>query len=120
MSLKEELMKAIGAHGQWKMRLRTAINCGTLDIPISVVKAEDQCEFGKWLFTQHAADIVQDPRVQSVRQLHAEFHKIAGHVAELAVSGKGPEAESLMSDIGEFTVASGHLSEAIMAWKNGS
>jgi len=88
-------------------------------MPISVAKAEDQCEFGKWLLTQHAADIAQDPRAQAVRKLHAEFHTIAGHVAELAASGKRPEAERLMSETGEFAVASSHLSEAIIAWKNG-
>ena len=31
MSLQDEITKAIGAHGVWKMRLRTAIDVGKAD-----------------------------------------------------------------------------------------
>ena len=115
MSLKEELMKAIGAHGQWKMRLRTALAAEPLTCQSLWPKQKTNANSA----SGYSRNMQRTSRRTRVRKLHAEFHTIAGRVVELAVSGKGPEAERLMSDTGEFTVASSHLTEAIMAWKNG-
>lgn len=43
----EEIQKATGAHGAWKLRLRTATLTGKSDFTPQKVKCDDQCEFGK-------------------------------------------------------------------------
>jgi hypothetical protein len=54
---------------------------------------------------------------QTVKELHAEFHKTAARIAELAVSGNKTEAEKMMSFGGEYTKISGKLTSAMMEWK---
>ena len=50
MSLKDEISAAIGAHGSWKTRIRTAIESGTSEFSPLNVAADNKCAFGKWLY----------------------------------------------------------------------
>lgn len=118
MGRNEELMKSIGCHGQWKMRLRNAISTGQLDRPVAVIKATSECDLGKWLASYAPTDPVQEQHQKTVSSLHAEFHAAAAKAAELVEAGKHREAESLLNDTGAFTVASTKLTHAIMDWKN--
>jgi hypothetical protein len=117
----QEIDKAIGAHGMWKTRLKMAIDTGKVDAPLDVIRTDNQCAFGKWLYgtTLSAADKTS-PDYQAVKTLHAEFHKTAANVAELASSGKKAEAEKLMGFTGAFTLVSGKLTAAMMEWKKKS
>jgi methyl-accepting chemotaxis protein len=118
MSLVEELDKAIAAHGMWKARLRTAIDSGTLDLPVETIRANDQCAFGKWLCgsTISPADR-SSAHYKTVHRLHSNFHQAAARVADLARQGKKKEAEELMGLGGDFNEASASLVMSIMAWK---
>ena len=51
MSLHDEITKAIGAHGVWKMRLRTAIETGKADANAADVAKDNACAFGQWLYS---------------------------------------------------------------------
>jgi len=117
MAHDAELMKAIGTHGQWKMKLRTAIGTGKLDSPIEVIRSDNACEFGKWMGAFKATDASDAEVVPRIRKLHAEFHTVAGRIAELAAQGKQKEAEDALSDGGSFAKASALLTDAIMEWK---
>ncbi len=46
----EMIQKAIAAHTAWKARLRTAISTGTFEVEHSAVRADNRCDFGKWLY----------------------------------------------------------------------
>ena len=118
MVRSDELMKAIGAHGQWKMRLRNAINTGKLDVPVENIKADDQCAVGQWLKTLPAVGADEAPHLDAVKKLHTEFHKVAAQAAGLVSTGKIREAESILEDGGAFATASAKLTEAIMDWKS--
>ena len=50
MSFQDEITKAIGAHGIWKMRLRTAIDSGKADANAADVAKDNACAFGQWLY----------------------------------------------------------------------
>ena len=106
---------AIGAHGQWKLKLKVAVRTGSSDISPQVASCDDACRFGKWLY-----DEVRDPGIRSgmpyqvVRRLHGEFHATAGEVLQLAVSGQAPKAETLLD--GEFSQRSDKLRSALMKW----
>ena len=43
MSFKEEITKAIGAHGMWKAHLRSAIETGKTDASITDVEGQRLC-----------------------------------------------------------------------------
>lgn len=50
MSVQEEISKAIAAHGQWKQKLRNAIETQECESTPSKVKMDNNCSFGKWLY----------------------------------------------------------------------
>jgi hypothetical protein len=118
MALKEEITKAIGAHGMWKARLRTAIDTGKSDTNVADVGKDNGCAFGQWLYgptidaaARGGADF------KEVQKLHAEFHKAAAQVLQLALQGKKTEAEKLLAQGGTFADVSAHLTSAMMRWQ---
>lgn len=117
---KEEITKAIGAHGMWKTRLTQAIETGKMDATVDTVRVDNQCAFGKWLYgaTLDAKDKTSS-HYEEVRGLHAKFHQAAAQVVELAVAGKKREAQQLMSLEGEYTKVSSKLTAAMSAWVKG-
>ncbi|MCS6809324.1 MAG: CZB domain-containing protein [Bacteroidota bacterium] len=116
--LTDQITAAIAAHGMWKQRLRNAIATGATDISLETIRADNQCVFGKWLYSDTIPQHVKNGEdYQAVLRLHAEFHKVAARVAELAVAGNKVEAEGLMQLGGEFTLASSKLTQAMMKWR---
>ena len=115
----EEIDKAIAAHGMWKTRLKQAIDTGETDIPVEMIRTDDHCIFGKWLNgpTHSAADKLSN-HYKTVKQLHAEFHRIAAHVAELAMAGNRKEAEKMIALGGDYASISSKLTAAMKDWKN--
>lgn len=112
----EEMKKAIGAHGAWKLRLRTAISLGKSDADPTQVKCDDRCEFGKWLYGRSLdAETKQGMPYHVVRRLHAEFHDCAGRVLELALRGQKSEALTLLD--GEYGQRSEKLVVALTKWR---
>ena len=112
----EQINNAIGAHGAWKLRLRSAISSGRGDINAITAGRDDLCEFGKWL---NSSDIDAETRngmpYQVVRRLHTEFHRTAGRVLALVEARHVDAAKDCMS--GEFTERSEKLVRAMMKWK---
>ncbi len=117
MRLQEEIKKAVGDHGTWKKRLRSAIQTGKIDVQISTIKADDECSFGKWLY---GSTITEKEKNSShyikVCDLHAAFHDKASKVAQLATSGHKDAAMKMLEVNGEFTTASAALTTSMMAW----
>lgn len=115
----QEIDKAIGAHGMWKVRLKTAISTGKSEVPVATIRTDNQCAFGQWLYgsTISASDKATQ-NYKTVKDLHAEFHKVAARVAELALSGKKDDADKILSQ--EFAAASIKLTAAMMEWKKTS
>lgn len=115
MAKKQEIEKAIGAHGMWKTRLKTMIDSGKTDIPVETIRTDNNCDFGKWLYGATLSN--QDktsPLYKKVKDLHAQFHQKAGQVAALAVSGKKSDATNLMN--GDYGVISTQLTQAMIEW----
>jgi methyl-accepting chemotaxis protein len=116
MSLDDEITKAIGAHGVWKMRLRSAIDSGKSDADAVEVAKDNVCAFGQWLYGSTipaAAHASAD--YTAVRKLHADFHKCAAKVLDCVTHGHKAQADVLMH--GEYTKVSGDLTAAMMKWK---
>lgn len=119
MSLTDQIDKAIAAHATWKVRLRKAIADGKSDFSPTVVSVDNQCEFGKWLYSLPAND-QEGQDWKNVREHHAKFHKEAGKVLWLALAGKKAEADTGLANGSPFAKISVELTSALMRWKKAS
>jgi methyl-accepting chemotaxis protein len=117
MACVEEISKAIGAHGMWKQRLRSAIDTGKSDFATERVRPDNLCDFGKWLHGLPATD-KSALDWKTVQNLHARFHLEAARVLDLALKGKKTEADRLMTADSEFGRISQSLTTAMMKWKS--
>lgn len=118
MIIVDMIQKAIAAHASWKARLRTAVDTGKFDVSIAVIKADNQCEFGKWLYgSDFTAAEKQTQNYRAARELHARFHQEAAKVVELATSGHKDEADAAMSLGGSYTKASSALTQELVQWR---
>lgn len=117
MGLKDDINRAIAAHGIWKGRLRTAIETGKSDIPVSKIRVDNQCDFGKWLYgSSITMDVKNSDHYKKCKEAHAKFHEAAAKVVELAVNKETAEAEKMMKMGGEYARASSDLTAVMMAW----
>jgi len=118
-NLIKQINDAIGAHGSWKIKLRTAINKGQSTQSIEEVRCDDKCAFGIWLY---GPDI--DPETRTgvpynvIKRLHAEFHLCAADVLKLATTGDRAGAVELLE--GDFSEKSEKLVRGLRKWKNES
>jgi hypothetical protein len=117
-ALREQLQKALVAHGAWKVRLQLAIESGAADVTPDTVRLDNRCEFGRWLYGDVDSQTRATPNWARIRDLHAAFHIAAADVLKLAVSGRKADALNAMSLEGDFRHASNQLTIAISQWSN--
>jgi len=113
----EAIGKGVAAHAAWKARLRAAVSSGKFEVPSATVSRDDQCEFGKWLYGLSGKE-TQTEHFSAVKRLHARFHEEAAKVVTLATSGEMGKAEEAIGVQGDYTKASGELTQAMVAWRN--
>ena len=111
------LKNAIAAHKAWTARLKAAVDSRHLDTPVGTVRADNQCQFGKWL---HRADISgtekQSQHYREAKQLHAQFHEEASKVAQLALAGNKEAAEQALLPGSEYCRISSALTGVLNRW----
>lgn len=115
-TLINQINNAIGAHGSWKIKLRTAVNKGKSEHSVEDVRCDDKCAFGKWL---HGTEIDAQTRSGApfnvIKRLHAEFHVCAADVLKKATTGDIPGASELLD--GDFAARSEKLVRGLRKWK---
>lgn len=92
--VEENVKKALGAHGQWKMKLRHAVEIGRLPKPAKDIACDDQCGLGLWLVGMRTDPSSNTQEYQAVVKAHAHFHKEAGKVAALVEAGDKARAST--------------------------
>ncbi len=108
--------QAIGAHEAWKHHLQMVIDKASTDIPVERIRGDKHCIFGIWLYGHDLSEEDKaHARYKIVVNLHAQFHKVAAQVAELALAGKQEEAGALLH--GEYALVSDRLTSAMVDWK---
>ena len=117
MVTKETLDNALSAHALWKKRLQEAIENGKSDFQVSVVQKDTECQFGKWLYSVSEQEKTSDDFVK-VKNLHAEFHKTAAEILQLAINGDKVEALKNIEMGGAYGRITGKLIIALNAWKS--
>lgn len=113
---RKEIREAIGAHGAWKLKLRTAARRGRRDLPVEEICRDDACQFGKWLATK-GIGLSKDPHVPAVREMHTRFHAEAGRIAGLIRNGQDDKAMQALADGSGFIALSFELTDALSDWK---
>lgn len=115
-AIVREIGNAIGAHGMWKMRLRTAITTGRGDVSSLEASCDYRCAFGKWLYGSPMAALPKrTTHFQTVRKYHADFHRNAVKVLQCVENGQRDATETIMS--GDYAACSEQLVEALAQWK---
>lgn len=111
-----EIRNAIQVHSAWKDRLKTAIGTGQSDMSIEVVCQDDQCRLGRWLYSLDAPTQASF-RWQCVRQVHADFHRHAAKVLELALAGDQRAAQAATAYSSPFAQTSARLIGELSTWQ---
>ncbi|BAZ05467.1 CZB domain-containing protein [Calothrix sp. NIES-3974] len=115
--MKEMLFRALSSHAVWKDRLKKAIDNGILDSPVAVIREDNLCEFGKWLYSSEiSGNFHQSEYYQQVVIAHADFHQVAAEVAMLAEMGEREKAKRMMLLGQPYMVKSGKLMNVIITW----
>jgi purine-binding chemotaxis protein CheW len=109
-------LAALAAHRKWKDRLRQAIDSGRSEFQPSVLKSDNRCDLGKWLYAEVPPAEQQTAHYQTVKQVHAQFHLEAAKVLELALRGDKAEAQLGLGSGSPFADASAALRAELLAW----
>ncbi|MGB1237147.1 MAG: CZB domain-containing protein [Pseudomonadales bacterium] len=117
MDIYDEIEKAISAHGQWKVKLRRAIDTGVCESTPDKVKQDNNCSFGKWLHYRLDEQYKDCEMYRDVVNLHANFHREAGTILELALNGEREQAQDLIKLGGRFSRYSGQLTRTMKQWQ---
>ena len=117
MSVVEEINLAVAAHRDWKFKLRKAIETGQCESTPDKVKMDNNCSFGKWLHYRIDPSVKNTPNYIEIVDLHAQFHREAGSILELALNGDKAKAASLMESGTKFVSLSSSLTVKMMEWQ---
>jgi methyl-accepting chemotaxis protein len=99
---RDEISAAIQAHALWAFHLQDAIKTGRSEFSAEAVGADDQCEFGKWLYARLGSANGDTAMFMEIRELHAEFHRQTGNILALALSGDAAKAALLVASGSEY------------------
>jgi hypothetical protein len=116
MVTREAIDAALAAHAQWKKRLQDAVATGKSEFKAETVKRDNACQFGQWLYGLPLEDTKSEDFLKA-KSLHADFHKTAGEILDLALAGKKQEASQRLDTGGSYGAATGKLVLALQAWK---
>jgi Chemoreceptor zinc-binding domain len=113
---QQDLDNAILAHAKWKNRLRTAIETGESEFTPGNVSPDNQCDFGKWLYSLSPEE-KKSNHWNNVKELHAHLHKVASQTLANALSGNKQLALDALAANGEYTQVTSKLTKGVMEWK---
>ena len=117
LSLHAAITAAISAHSLWKQRLQQAAESGASDFKPENVSKNNLCDFGKWLQSL-PPESRNSPNFTEVDTLHAEFHKLAGHILHLAVGDQKQAATAALAPNAELGRLSSRLTQALLQWRD--
>ncbi len=109
------IQKAIGAHGTWKLKFRTAARTGVRPAPLQTIAAADQCAFAR-VWKALAPELEGDAGFAAIRVLHADFHASVGRIAQCIVAGDSARVSFELGEGGSFERCSLALSNRLADW----
>jgi hypothetical protein len=115
-SLMDHIEAAIASHELWKTRLLSAIETGSSEWVPRTVKADNQCDFGRWLYACSSEEKAS-PHYDVIKHRHAQFHIEAGRVLEIALRGFRSNAVAEMAEGERYADISASLIDELLNWK---
>jgi hypothetical protein len=113
-----EIDNAILSHKVWKDRLKQAIETGDLGFPVEVIAVDNLCAFGKWLYGPSLTPSDKNtPAYAEIKQLHADFHRMAARIAQHVASGELIKARKMLRSGEDYELMSIRLASALVGWK---
>ena len=109
---------AIGAHRQWKVKLRKAI-AGHETLDAQTICLDDRCPLGRWIHGPGGQRWGSRPSFSELLGKHAEFHTEAGAVARKINAGAYAEAEQLIGSGSRFASVSNEVCTLLTRAKRG-
>ena len=116
MTRPEIVKMAIAAHGQWKTRLKAAVESRKSEHTVESASTDRTCEFGKLLYGDPSLKAGAPVEFEKVRKLHAEFHQEVGKVLTLALAGKQVQAMASFEPNTPLTKISSELTLEMLKW----
>jgi hypothetical protein len=111
-----DLSQAVLVHQQWKSRLNQILGgTSTEKLDPFTVGKDDQCELGQWIHGEGQKQFHDAPEFLELKQCHAHFHKKAGEVVKMAISGNLKGAQAVFDQ--EFPEDSKGIAVAIQRLK---
>lgn len=115
-SIRDQITRAISAHGAWKRRLTTALASQSHAEDVATVAKSDVCAFGRWL--KDTSPSTTDAAIHHTSEvLHAQFHRQAADVLQLITAGDLARARSAVEPGGGFAEASRQLTKTMIEWR---
>ena len=111
-----DLDKALQAHGEWKLKLRSAI-AKKEQLDAKTIGADNCCPLGKWLHGEARTQYAKLKSYGTCVAKHADFHREAGRVAATINQGKYTEAEAMLAGGTPYAAASSAVGGAILGLK---
>ncbi len=105
--------EAIRAHTFWKVTLRWLVN-GRQKVDADMLGDDHACELGRWMDAEQA-ELARYPAYSDLCRIHAEFHRVAGEIARLALGGQTEEAARMLAPGSAFSRASEGIIAALKA-----
>jgi hypothetical protein len=116
MTFEAEIVRAIGTHQGWKQRLCVAIGSGSSEDAVETVCRDDRCRFGQWLYALDE-ETKATHRWKWVSATHADFHREAAKVLQLALAGQKKDARRATSGSSRYGGISNRLVSELNEWK---
>ena len=116
MLLAQEISQAIDFHLFLKLQMREAVATGKSRHTVEGLCRDDQSKLGKWLYNLDDS-VKATPQWKCVRDLHVDFHREAGRVLEIALSGDAASARSAISYSSHYAGIARRFESELTAWK---
>lgn len=113
-----QISEATNAHSAWRDKLKVAAHSGELPKPAAKIAVDDDCPFGKWIYSLEAdPSFTPCDEFHEVKRKHALFHKYAGEIAAHVECGdlSSAVAELNSPQLGSRSFA---LLDAMKRWQN--
>jgi len=114
----DRIEEAVSAHTHWFIKLRVAIIEGSSRFNPDAVRTDTNCDFGKWLYAEFPQEAAGSELFTEIKNLHADFHKQAAHILELAIRGRKDEALMLLEDGAKIRTCSANLIDRLSGLKS--
>ena len=115
MNMEQLIEKAITAHQVWTEKFEADLADCSVPEHLEMALYDDLCDMGKWLYGLED-DVKRQSDYRKVKNLHHDFHSVAGEIVLLMKLKQFKKARELLS--GEYISITTELQSALRAWQD--